>query len=169
MTEQAIEHLRVGLRRADASVTLRLRRDRSPQTCDTVLQRLPAQADLWHAKYAHNEIYMLVDAWTADPPREWACAYPGIGDLMYIPHPPRVLPEGGSTGQHVVDLAYFYERGNTLYGPFGPAIGNIFATAVSMHEAEAFAQVCHRVWYEGIKGETMYIEAIDASSAGEIK
>lgn len=160
MSDERLSHIRVGLRRRGASVKLRLRWDRSPRTCRSVCDALPFEHDLWHAKYAHNEIYMLVAAWAPDPPREWACAYPGIGDLMYIPHPPGLLPKEFGSDQHVIDLAYFYERGNCLYGPGGPAIGNIFATATSIDACESFAEDCHAVWYRGIAGETMYIEQV---------
>ncbi len=161
MAAERLKYVRVSLRNAQEGVTLRLRWDRSPRTCESVCRRLPVEENLWHAKYAHNEIYALVPHWEEGPASEWACAYPGIGDLLYIPHPPGVLPRKDHGDERLVDLAYFYERGNCLYGPGGPAIGNIFATAVSMEEAEAFALVCHRVWHHGIAGERMLIEAVE--------
>ena len=57
-------------------------------------------------------------------------------------------------------LPFFYERGNTLYGPHGPVIGNIFATATSIEEIERFAEAGDDVWFRGAEGETLYVEAI---------
>lgn len=157
MSDERPEFLRVGLRRRGVSVRLRLRWDRSPQTCWAVCRRLPVDDQIWHAKYAHNEVYALVPAWEADPPLEWACAYPGPGDLMYIPHPPGLLAR--EEGRRLVDLAYFYERGNNLYGPFGPAIGSIFATMTAVEDVEAMAAACHDVWFSGARDEHLFIEA----------
>ena len=56
-------------------------------------------------------------------------------------------------------LPFFYERGNTLYGPHGPVMGNIFATATSIEEIERFAEACTDVWFQGAVGETLYVEA----------
>ncbi len=158
MTAGGPERIRLGLRRQGASVTLKLRWDRSPATCEALVRRLPVEEQLWHAKYAHNEIYVLVEAWEADPVFEWRCAYPGPGDFMYIPHPPGLLHK--KSGGRLVDLAYFYERGNSLYGPGGPAIGNIVATMTDVDETEKFATACHDVWFSGLKGETMFIEVV---------
>lgn len=156
MSEEMPAFVRVGLRRRGVAVRLKLRWERSPRTCAAVCRRLPVADQVWHAKYAHNEVYALVPAWEADPPLEWACAYPGPGDLMYIPHPPGLLP-GGEAGR-LVDLAYFYERGNNLYGPFGPAIGSIFATMTSVEEVEAMAAACQDVWFAGARDEQLVIE-----------
>lgn len=159
MAQARLERVRLGLRRHGAAVTLKLRWDRSPATCEALARRLPVEEQVWHAKYAHNEIYVLVEAWAEDPPREWMCAYPGPGDLMYIPHPPGLLPKGSGAGTRLVDLAYFYERGNNLYGPGGPAIGNIVATMTAVEETEAFVAACQEVWFSGLKGERMFLEA----------
>lgn len=160
MNAKRPERIRLGLRRYGANVTLKLRWDRSPATCEALVRRLPVEEQVWHAKYAHNEIYVLVEAWQADPAHEWMCAYPGPGDLMYIPHPPGLLPKKTGGPVRLVDLAFFYERGNNLYGPGGPAIGNIAATMTDIEETEKMADACQEVWFSGLKGESMYIEAI---------
>lgn len=157
MSQERPAFVRVGLRRRGVSVRLKLRWDRSPETCAAVCRRLPVEDQVWHAKYAHNEVYALVPAWEADPPPEWTCAYPGPGDLMYIPHPPGIL--AAQTSGRLVDLAYFYERGNNLYGPFGAALGTIFATMTDVEEVEAMAEACHDVWFSGAKGERLFMEA----------
>ncbi len=159
------ESIRLGLRRRQASIRLKLRWDRSPRTCAAILARLPLENQVWHAKYANNEIYTLVPAFDNPPPGEWHCVYPGPGDLMYIPiEPGVVLPPGApamETECGVVDLAYFYDRGNSLiHGPSGPLVGNIFATATSIRDIEAMAEACSDVWMSGAVREKLYIEAV---------
>ena len=71
-----------------------------------------------------------------------------IAKNVYSPDSPR----------RIVDVAYFYDRGNNLYGPSGANPGNIFATAVSIEDMEKFAKVCLEVWKNGFAGERMYVE-----------
>ena len=91
-----MQFIRVGMRRNGASVKLKLRWDNSPRTCELVSAALPIEGDLWHAKYANHEIYILlpvVEIFGEDPPGEWQCMYPAPGDLMYLFHPPGLLPK----------------------------------------------------------------------------
>jgi uncharacterized protein DUF3830 len=162
MSEQP-GYVRVGLRKRATSVVLRLRWDRSPLTCAAVIRQLPVQNQVWHAKYANNEIYTLTPPFDSSPPPEWVCVYPGPGDLLYIPIPPGAfLPPGSppmDVGRGLVDYGYFYERGNTLMsGPAGPVPGTIFATASSIEEVERFAASCVDVWMNGCAGEAMFLE-----------
>jgi hypothetical protein len=155
--------IRVGLRKRGATVTLRLRWDRSPLTCAAILRQLPVENQAWHAKYANNEIYTLTPPFADMPPMEWGCVYPAPGDLLYIPIPPGAfLPPGSppmDVGRGLVDYGYFYERGNTLVaGPAGPVPGTVFATARSIEEVEAFAASCADMWFRGVEGERMYLE-----------
>ena len=114
-----IEHIRVGMRRNGASVKLKLRWDNSPKTCELVSAALPLEEDMWHAKYANHEIYVLlpvVEVFGEDPPGEWQCMYPAPGDLMYLFHPPGLLPKdiySPDNPRRIVDVAYFYDRGIT--------------------------------------------------------
>jgi hypothetical protein len=162
MTEQPI-FIRIGLRKRGTSVVLRLRWDRSPLTCAAVARQMPVQNQVWHAKYANNEIYTLTAPFDQPPPPEWGCVYPGPGDLLYIPIPPGAfLPPGAppmETTRGLVDYGYFYDRGNSLMsGPAGPVPGTIFATARTVDEVEQFAASCVDVWMAGAVGETMYLE-----------
>ncbi len=162
-TENAA-YVRLGLRRRGASLRLRLRWDRSPRTCAAIVEHLPIENQVWHAKYANNEVYTLVPAFDDPPPGEWLCVYPGPGDLLYIPIATGVfLPPGAppmDTSRGIVDLAFFYDRGNNLSaGPSGPVPGSIFATAVSIEEIEQMATACADVWMSGATGERLYIEA----------
>ena len=159
-----IEHIRVGMRRNGASVKLKLRWDNSPKTCELVSAALPLEEDMWHAKYANHEIYVLlpvVEVFGEDPPGEWQCMYPAPGDLMYLFHPPGLLPKdiySPDNPRRIVDVAYFYVRRNILFGPWVANPGNIFATATSIDDMENFAKACIDVWKNGFLGERMYIE-----------
>lgn len=165
MVEERLEFVRIGLRKRDVSTTLRLRWDRSSVTCRTVVEALPLEDQVWHCRYSNNGVYMLLPleaTFGADPPREWTCAYPGPGDLLFLLDPPGPLAKDtGADGKpaRMTGLPFFYERGNTLYGPHGPVIGNIFATATSIEEIERFAEACTDVWFRGAVGETLYVEA----------
>lgn len=162
VSDQA-KFIRVGLRKRSASVTLKLRWDRSPRTCAAVTRQMPVENQVWHAKYANNEIYTLTPPFADPPPPEWGCVYPGPGDLLYLPIPPGAfLPPGAppmDTARGLVDYGYFYDRGNSLLaGPAGPVPGTIFATARSIEEIESFAAACVDVWMSGAVGETMFLE-----------
>ncbi|MDH3380640.1 MAG: DUF3830 family protein [Gammaproteobacteria bacterium] len=156
-------YVTVGLRNRGVSTRLRLRWDRSPRTCSEVTKILPIEGQIWHAKYANNEVYTLVPMFGEDPRGEWRCLYPGPGDLMYLPiESGFFLPPGApdmDVTRGLVDFAYFYERGNNLAGPSGTALGNIFATGTDFDELERMAAACSDVWFSGAVDETLYIEA----------
>ncbi len=164
MSDERLEFVRVGLHKRDAGTKLKLRWDRSPATCQAVVAALSLEDQVWHCRYSNNGIYMLLPVTATfgeDPPAEWTCAYPGPGDLLYLLDPPGPLAkESGADGrpERMTGLPFFYERGNTLYGPYGAVMGNIFATATSLDEVERFAEACTDVWFRGAEGESMYIE-----------
>lgn len=163
MTKDRVAQVRVGLRKREASIVLRLRWDRSPRTCAAIVAALPCENQAWHAKYANNEVYTIVPALQDPPPQEWLCAYPAPGDLLYIPLSPGIVLPPGAPPQDprrgTLDLAYFYDRGNSLLaGPSGPQPGTLFATATSIEDIERMAQACSDVWFNGAAGEQMYIE-----------
>lgn len=155
--------VRLALKKRQASITLRLRWDRSPRTCSAVVRRLPVAGQVWHAKWANNEIYTLlpVDQEVFSP--EWISAYPAPGDLMYLPIDPTPSRPIGApdldSSKGLIDVAYFYDRGtNLLVGPSGAHTGNIFATAINPAEVEEFAKVCTDVWFSGAVGEQLVLE-----------
>jgi hypothetical protein len=82
---------------------------------------------------------------------------------MYLPIEPGFgLPPGApemDMSRGLIDIAYFYDRGNTLVVPTGIALGNIFATAVSVEDIERMAKACLDVWFRGADGESLYVEA----------
>ena len=171
MAEEQLAHIRLGLRKRGASTKLRLRWDRAPLTCAAVVPMLPVEEQVYHAKYANNEIYNLVPMPEPAPPQEWACMYPGPGDLYFAPVSARLTGgfAGGNTlaGQPlelnadglILDFAFFYERGNTLLSQYGIGPSTLFATGTSFEELEELAEACRDVWFSGAVGEAMYIEA----------
>ena len=170
MPNEQLPFIRLGLRKRNASVRLRMRWDRSPETCKTVAKILPVESQVYHAKYANNEIYNLVPLPKPTPPQEWTCLYPGPGDLLFAPVSARLTGgfAGGNTlsGQDLVvdedgwllDFAFFYERGNSLISPYGILPATLFATGTSFEELEAFSKVCQDLWFTGAVDETMFIE-----------
>ena len=170
MAEKQLAYIRLGLRQRGASTKLRMRWDRSPLTCETVTRMLPVEEQVYHAKYANNEIYNLVPMPDGAPPQEWACLYPGPGDLLFAPVNARLTGgfAGGNTlsGQPlepnadglILDFAFFYERGNNLLSAYGIGPSTLFATGTSFDELEELAESCRDVWFRGAVGETMFIE-----------
>lgn len=165
MSNGRLEFVWLGLRKRGAVIKLKLRWDRSPWTCEAIVRRLPIEGQVWHAKYANNEIYTLIPIEQEQYVGEWRCIYPGQGDLMYLPiEAGFFLPPGApamDTSKGLIDIAYFYDRGNNLAGPSGTALGNIFATAVSVSDVEEMAKACSDVWFTGAVGERLYVEAVD--------
>jgi hypothetical protein len=153
----------VRLDRRAASVRLKLRWDNSPETCRTLVDMLPVKTQVWHAKYANNEVYVLVESPKILPPPEWRTVYPAPGDLLYIPVPyglplPASVPKADRE-RGLLDIAYFYDRASsTQNGPYGPLPGTIVATATDIEAVERMAVACNDVWFKGAFEETMSIE-----------
>ena len=170
MADTKLEFIRLGLRKRERSTRLRMRWDRSPETCAAVARMLPVENQAYHAKYANNEIYNLVPLPKPRPPQEWTTLYPGPGDLLFAPVSARLTGNfaGGNTLSNqemgvdedgwLLDFAFFYERGNSLISPYGIGPSTLFATGTSFEELETFAETCRDVWFAGAVGETMYIE-----------
>ena len=170
MADTRLEFIRLGLRKRDRSTRLRMRWDRSPETCATVARILPVEDQVYHAKFANNEIYNLVPMPKPAPPQEWTCLYPGPGDLVFAPVSSRETGgfAGGNTLSEqklvvddegwLLDFAFWYERGNSQISPYGIGQNTLFATGTSFEELDTFAEACRDVWFAGAVGETMYIE-----------
>lgn len=160
-----LEYLRLGLRTRGVSIKLKLRPDKSPWTCAAVCKRLPIEGQVWHAKWANNEIYTLLPVRDEIYREEWKCLYPAPGDLMYLPiEPSQARPPHGVSNMDIskglIDLAYFYDRGSNLTsGPSGAHAGNIFATPIDIPSVEQFTHACADVWFSGAKGELLFLEA----------
>src|SRR5664280_1535947 len=109
------------------SCTARLLDDQAPRTAAAVWDALPLSGQVYHGKYARNEIYTLVPAFAAtEPGRENTTITPIPGDLCYFSFEARDLATPshgyeahGVPGQHdrIVDLPLFYGRNNLLLNP----------------------------------------------------
>lgn len=153
-------HLKLELVKRAVSVPLRLRWASAPESCRALLSLLPLRRQVWHAKYANNEIYLLCRAPEPAPTPESLSMYPSRGDLVYLPLPegiplPKGLP-GIGPGDPALDVAYFYEANNSLLGgPHGPLPGTIVATVEHLDDIERMAVACRDVWFSGAVEEEM--------------
>ncbi|QNG18211.1 DUF3830 family protein [Rhodococcus triatomae] len=136
--------------------------DVAPKTCTAVWNALPQGVNAYHAKYARNEIYTLVDAFAEDePPLENPTITPIPGDIMYFTFAPwQLSPKShgyGDAGDEAVgkiDLALFYERNNLLLNPdFGFVPGTVFASVV--RGLDAMAAASRDMWMRGVEGEVL--------------
>ncbi|MEU1016026.1 DUF3830 family protein [Streptomyces sp. NPDC005898] len=161
MADRFIE---VSLARRGVQCTARLLADRAPVTCAAVWEALPLVSDVYHAKYARNEIYALFPAFAdREPPLENPTVTPIPGDLCYFSFSGTELgtraygyePEAGvQANPTVVDLALFYERNNLLLnGDVGWVPGIVWGQVVE--GLDEMAEACNDLWRAGAQGETL--------------
>lgn len=160
MTER---YVRVSLDKRGVHCTAKLLDDRAPVTCAAVWDALPLGSDVYHAKYARNEIYALFPAFAEkEPPLENPTITPIPGDLCYFTFPETELAntsygyeeEAFSGRRTVVDLALFYERNNLLInGDMGWIPGIVWGTVVD--GLDHMAEACQDLWRAGAIGETL--------------
>ncbi|MCQ4042402.1 DUF3830 family protein [Streptomyces rubrisoli] len=154
----------VGLAKRAVACRVRLLDDRAPLTCAAVWDALPLAGDVYHAKYARNEIYTLLPAFAGgEPPLENPTITPIPGDLMYFSFSDTQLGTashgyGSATGHaglsQVVDLALFYERNNLLLNAdTGFVPGTVWGTVVD--GLDRMAAAAHDLWRGGALGETL--------------
>ena len=146
------------------SCTARLLDDEAPRTAAAVWDALPLSGQVFHGKYARNEIYNLLPAFAEVPPgKENITITPIPGDVCYFAFDADDLgapsygyesEAGPGEMQDIVDLALFYGRNNLLInGDQGWIPGNVFATVVD--GLEEMAAACQDVWMGGARGETL--------------
>ncbi len=161
----------VTLESRDVSCVARLPDDEAPRTADAVWDALPLSGQVFHGKYARNEIYNLVPAFAAvEPGKENITITPIPGDLCYFafdsddlgnPSYGYETDEGVTRLEQIVDLALFYGRNNLLInGDQGWMPGNVFGTVVS--GLEEMAAACQDVWMGGARGETLTFARAEA-------
>ncbi|MDF2255373.1 DUF3830 family protein [Streptantibioticus ferralitis] len=161
MAERFVE---IGLAKRAVACRVRLLADRAPVTCAAVWDALPLAGDVYHAKYARNEIYTLLPAFAREePPLENPTITPIPGDLMYFSFTDTLLGTasygyGSETGHaghaKIVDLALFYERNNLLLNAdTGFVPGTVWGTVVE--GLEQLAAAAHYLWRAGALGETL--------------
>lgn len=145
----------------------RLLDDEAPRTANAVWDALPQEGQVYHGKYARNEIYNLVPAFApTEPGPENTTITPIPRDVCYFSFSATELGnpgygyregEGGDTGSRIVDLAVFYGRNNLLInGDVGWIPGNVFAEIEDGFEE--FAAACQDLWMNGAAGETLRYE-----------
>ncbi|OEJ59118.1 hypothetical protein BGM19_15085 [Streptomyces agglomeratus] len=161
MTDRFVD---VSLDKRGVRCTAKLLDDRAPVTCEAVWQALPLGGDVYHAKYARNEIYALVPPFAAqEPPLENPTVTPIPGDLCYFAFSDTQLGTASHgygpqptlrAGHGVVDLALFYERNNLLLnGDTGWVPGIVWGTVVE--GLDRMADACQDLWRAGAAGETL--------------
>lgn len=148
----------------------RLLDDEAPRTAAAVWDALPLSGQVFHGKYARNEIYNLVPAFAAvEPGRENTTVTPIPGDLCYFAfegndlatpsHGYAAETGPGELGQ-IIDLALFYGRNNLLLnGDQGWVPGNVFGSVVE--GLEEMAAACQDVWMGGARGETLTFARVE--------
>ncbi|GHH82985.1 hypothetical protein GCM10018793_43960 [Streptomyces sulfonofaciens] len=162
MTDRFIE---VSLAKRGVTCTAKLLDDRAPLTCAAVWEALPLGGDVYHAKYARNEIYALFSPFTdKEPPLENPTVTPIPGDLCYFSFNGTQLGSqaygysstdaGVEAGAVMVDLALFYERNNLLLnGDLGWIPGIVWGQVVD--GLDRMADACQDLWRAGALGETL--------------
>ncbi|MFI1762175.1 DUF3830 family protein [Streptomyces sp. NPDC020800] len=152
----------VSLDKRDVHCTARLLDDRAPLTCTAVWEALPLAGDVFHAKYARNEIYALFPPFAStEPPLENPTVTPIPGDLCYFSFAGAELGTKAYGYDHevrpgttVVDLALFYERNNLLLnGDVGWVPGIVWGQVV--FGLEPMAEACNDLWRSGAAGERL--------------
>lgn len=154
----------------------RLLDDEAPRTSRAVWDALPLSGQVFHGKYARNEIYNLVPSFAeVDPGKENITITPIPGDLCYFAFDSDDLGnpaygyesgEGVREMSQIVDLALFYGRNNLLInGDQGWVPGNVFGSIVS--GLDEMAAACQDIWMGGARGETLtFARAEDPERAG---
>lgn len=153
-------HLQITLVTRRVSGIVALADDTAPKTAELVWQSLPIEGPVWHAKYANNEIYTLVEPLCDEddePGMEAATVFPIPGDVCYFRFPPGFpAPRDVSdrfAARGSVDLALFYGRDNFLLGPAGLNPGNVFGSVVE--GLDQLAEACEHVFRHGSADETL--------------
>ncbi|MBQ0848795.1 DUF3830 family protein [Streptomyces sp. NPDC057620] len=160
----ADRYIDVSLSKRGVHCTAKLLDDRAPITCEAVWNALPLGGDVYHAKYARNEIYALFPAFApTEPPLENPTVTPIPGDLCYFSFSGTQLgsqaygyggASGVSAGTPVIDLALFYERNNLLLnGDVGWVPGIVWGQVVE--GLDAMASACNDLWRAGAVGESL--------------
>lgn len=157
-------HITISLDKRGVTCTARLLDDLAPRTCAAVWDALPQGGDVYHAKYARNEIYTLLPRFAEqEPGLENPTVTPIPGDVCYFDFAPWQIgnasygydegSEAHSAGG-AIDLALFYGRNNLLInGDQGWVPGSVFATIED--GLDAIAAAAQDLWLRGVEGESL--------------
>ena len=158
----ADRYIEVSLVKRGITATAKLLDGRAPITCAAVWGALPLAGDVYHAKYARNEIYALFPPFAeTEPPMENPTITPIPGDLCYFSFAGTELGTKShgydrevQAGTTLVDLALFYERNNLLLnGDVGWVPGIVWGQVVE--GLDALAEGCNDLWRSGALGESL--------------
>ncbi len=167
-------HISVTLEQRGVRCLALLLDDEAPRTAQAVWDALPLTGQVFHGKYARNEIYHLIEGFAeTEPGKENTTITPIPGDLCYfafdaddLGNPAYGYESNAEVTQQpkIVDLALFYGRNNLLInGDQGWVPGNVFASVVS--GLAEMATACQDVWMGGARGETLTFARADAPSS----
>ncbi|ROZ98324.1 DUF3830 family protein [Gordonia sp. OPL2] len=156
-------YISVSLQQRGVKAVAKLLDDEAPRTANAVWEALPLGGQVYHGKFARNEIYTLLPSFAdAEPGPENTTITPIPGDLCYftfdgvLTNPAYGYEAGSAPGEHqlLIDLAVFYGRNNLLVnGDVGWVPGNVFGTIVD--GLSEFAAACNDVWMGGARGEVL--------------
>lgn len=162
--------IELSLTKRGVSCVARMLDEDAPRTCEAVWTALPQEGDIFHAKYARNEVYAMVDPFAdPEPGLENPTITPIPGDVCYFNFSAGQLPaasygygsdEGAGGRPRVIDLALFYGRNNLLLNAdvgFVPA--NVFASVTD--GLSEMADACNDVWRTGAIGERLSFRRLD--------
>jgi hypothetical protein len=157
-------YITLTLEKRGVSCLARLLDDEAPRTAAAVWDALPLSGQVFHGKYARNEIYNLVPQFAAvEPGKENTTVTPIPGDLCYFAFDANDLatPSHGYAADagpgelaQIIDLALFYGRNNLLInGDTGWVPGNVFGAVVE--GLPEMAAACQDVWMGGARDEVL--------------
>ncbi|MGC4934717.1 DUF3830 family protein [Gordonia sp. DT30] len=159
----------ITLHKRGVSARARLLDDEAPRTAEAIWAALPLGDQVFHGKFARNEIYTLTPAFAeVEPGPENTTVTPIPGDLCYftfdgiLDNPAYGYEMDSAPAQHrlLIDLAVFYGRNNLLVnGDVGWVPGNVFGTIVD--GLDEFAAACNDIWMGGARGEKLTFSRAD--------
>lgn len=165
-------YIEIGLTKRGVSCVARMLDGVAPKTCRAVWDALPCEGPAYHAKYARNEIYALVDALGSEPGTENPTVTPIPGDVCYFAFEPGEIgsvaygydqSSPAKAGAPVVDLALFYGRNNLLVnGDRGYVPGNVFATVE--RGLDQMAAAAQDMWLRGVENERFAFRRLDGGA-----
>jgi hypothetical protein len=162
-------YIEVTLTKRGVTARARLLDDLAPLTCQAIWDALPLSSDVFHGKYARNEVYGLFPEFAAvEPGMENPTITPIPGDLMYwnfekwqlaTPSHGYAASDQPHAAANSIDIAYFYERNNLLLNPdIGFVPGNVWGTIVD--GLDVLAAASQDLWRNGTQGETLQFSAV---------
>jgi len=160
-------YISITLERRGVSCVAELLEKDAPRTCEAVWRALPLAGDVYHAKYARNEVYTMVEQFAEEEVGlENPTVTPIPGDVMYFNFNGGMLDrrfkeeKGIASLPGVIDLAIFYGRNNLLLnGDVGWVPGNVYATITD--GLDRMAEACNDVWNSGRVGERLIYERFE--------